>query len=203
MSYEQHIGNIIQVVATTQEGQNFIATSAPILNKVAPPRNLNTRVNLVDLMQALIGIAKSPKDLAIMLELVEEMLPNNEIMIPNLTRFSELHDISIASFKRLLSRAEDTALLHKLNTGHYLVNPFVIASKGLTSKGNEAIREIQTKWSELTVMMTASDREALVQLSNHLGLEMPLPVNPFTLSVSQQYKSKGKITEGQKTALLK
>jgi hypothetical protein len=203
MSYEIETGQNLQVRVTTEEGQSILMSKYIHKEKVTPPRNLNTKVNLVDLMQALIGIAKSPKDLAIMLELVEEMLPNNEIMIPNLTRFSELQDISIASFKRLLSRAEDVALLHKLNTGHYLVNPFVIASKGLTSRGNEAIREIQTKWSELTVMMTASDREALVQLSNHLGLEVPLPVNPFTLSVSQQYKSKGKITEGQRLALLK
>ena len=81
-----------------------------------------------------------------------------------MSKFAEQQSMSKESFKRLMKRATDESLLHKLDTGYYMVNPYIIMSKGLTfflsvfvllvaSLGNNsAVLAHQQKAAETTVL---------------------------------------------------
>ena len=104
---------------------------------------------------------------------------------------------------KLLKRAVDSKLLFKIDTGYYMLNPYIIMSKGLTSAGFEAQELAQIKWREITGLLTQQMIDKIVNLSIHLGLSNILRASEFNLSVAEYYHSKGVITEKQKQAILK
>lgn len=197
------VGKRINVKATDSDGKTFNAETQDLFKPHNKAKKLNGRINNSDYLTMLSKVAKSSKDILLLRDILDLANQANEILIPNISQLATELGSSKESLKRLLKRSDDNGLLHKLGTGHYLLNPYVLLSKGLTYAGGEKQFKTQIRWSSLTLIMTESDKQALLKLSEFLNLETPLPVNEFVLSVANQFSSKGKLSEKQRSHLLK
>jgi hypothetical protein len=116
----------------TEDGVSIVATATDKYKNNNKAKKLNARTQTMDFLQMLSEISKSSKDTLIIKDVVKEADIANEIKLVNMHKFAGSIDASVASLKRVLSRACDTGFLHKIDTGHYMMNPFVLLSKGLT-----------------------------------------------------------------------
>lgn len=196
--------HIYQVNATTDDGKRLL------LNGVTKTKStyykveeINGGINIMTLFDVLAKVCKSGLDTQVIGKLIDSADKNNEITIVNISKFADTNDISRESLKRLLNRATDEALFHKINTGHYMVNPYIIMSKGLTAGGYELQENRQIEWRKITGLITATQLNKLVVLGNYLGLQSALRATEFNLSVADYYASNGEITDKQREALAK
>ena len=196
--------HIYQVNATTDDGKRLL------LNGVTKTKStyykveeINGGINIMTLFTVLAKICKSGLDTQTIGKLIDSADNNNEIVIVNISKFADANDISRESLKRLLNRATDEALFHKIDTGHYMVNPYIIMSKGLTAGGYELQENRQIHWRKITGLITDKQLERLVNLGNYLGLQSALRATEFNLSVADYYASNGEITDKQRESLLK
>lgn len=166
-------------------------------------KEMNGRHNDMELFEVIGEISKSGKDVKVVGIITRLADYNNKIVIPNISRFAENNDMSREALVKLLKRAVDSKLLFKIDTGYYMLNPYIIMSKGLTAAGMEAQELAQIKWREITGLLTQQMIDKIVNLSIHLGLSNILRASEFNLSVAEYYHSKGVITEKQKQAILK
>lgn len=196
--------HIYQVNAITDDGNrvllNGITKTKSTYYKV---EEINGGINIMTLFNVLAKICKSGSDTQIIGKLIELADSNNEITIINISKFAEANNTSRESLKRLLSRATDEALFHKIDTGHYMVNPYIIMSKGLTAGGYELQENRQLYWRKITGLITDKQLERLVKLGNYLELPSALRATEFNLSVADYYASNGEITDKQRKALQK
>jgi hypothetical protein len=196
--------HIYQVNATTDDGKRLL------LNGVTKTKStyykveeINGGISIMTLFDVLAKVCKSGLDTQIIGKLIDSADKNNEITIVNISKFADTNDISRESLKRLLNRATDEALFHKIDTGHYMVNPYIIMSKGLTAGGYELQENRQIEWRKITGLITATQLNKLVVLSNYLGLQSALRATEFNLSVAEYYANNGEITDKQREALVK
>ena len=196
--------HIYQVNATTDDGKilllNAIAKTKSTYYKV---EEINGGVSIMTLFTVLGKVCKSGLDTQTIGKLIDSADNNNEIVIVNISKFADANDISRESLKRLLNRATDEALFHKIDTGHYMVNPYIIMSKGLTAGGYELQENRQIHWRKITGLITDKQLERLVKLGNYLELQSALRATEFNLSVADYYASNGEITDKQRKALQK
>lgn len=196
--------HIYQVNATTDDGKilllNAIAKTKSTYYKV---EEINGGINIMTLFMVLGKVCKSGLDTQTIGKLIDSADNNNEIVIVNISKFADANDISRESLKRLLNRATDEVLFHKIDTGHYMVNPYIIMSKGLTAGGYELQENRQIHWRKITGLITDKQLERLVKLGNYLGLQSALRATEFNLSVADYYASNGEITDKQRESLLK
>ena len=158
--------------------------------------------NTMELLTKLSEVAKSSKDLTILNSVIQQADTKNEIKILNISKFATEVGCSRAVLNSLLVRAVDADLLYKIDSGHYLLNPFVLMGNGLSSRKKELQVEAQVRWRELTGYLTAKDKEKLAKLSTHLELDDVLTCTDFNLSVANYYDKNGSITDKQKACLL-
>lgn len=196
--------HIYQVNATTDDGKRLL------LNGVTKTKStyykveeINGGINIMTLFDVLAKVCKSGLDTQVIGKLIDSADKNNEITIVNISKFADTNDISRESLKRLLNRATDEALFYKIDTGHYMVNPYIIMSKGLTAGGYELQENRQIEWRKITGLITATQLNKLVVLGNYLGLQSALRATEFNLSVADYYASNGEITDKQREALVK
>ena len=196
--------HIYQVNATTDDGKilllNAIAKTKSTYYKV---EEINGGVSIMTLFTVLGKVCKSGLDTQTIGKLIDSADNNNEVVIINISKFADANDISRESLKRLLNRATDEALFHKIDTGHYMVNPYIIMSKGLTAGGYELQENRQIHWRKITGLITDKQLERLVKLGNYLELQSALRATEFNLSVADYYASNGEITDKQRKALQK
>ena len=196
--------HIYQVNATTDDGKilllNAIAKTKSTYYKV---EEINGGVSIMTLFTVLGKVCKSGLDTQTIGKLIDSADNNNEVVIVNISKFADANDISRESLKRLLNRATDEALFHKIDTGHYMVNPYIIMSKGLTAGGYELQENRQIHWRKITGLITDKQLERLVKLGNYLELQSALRATEFNLSVADYYASNGEITDKQRESLLK
>ena len=196
--------HIYQVNATTDDGKilllNAIAKTKSTYYKV---EEINGGVSIMTLFTVLGKVCKSGLDTQTIGKLIDSADNNNEVVIVNISKFADANDISRESLKRLLNRATDEALFHKIDTGHYMVNPYIIMSKGLTAGGYELQENRQIHWRKITGLITDKQIQRLVNLGNYLGLQSALRATEFNLSVADYYASNGEITDKQRESLLK
>ena len=155
----------------------------------------------MELFNVLSEVAKSGKDNKLIGCLLAEANNVNEVHIHNMTEFAEAQEVSRETIKKLLNRAVQYNLLHKITTGHYMVNPYIIMSKGLTAAGYAAQETAQLKWREVTGLLTNKQIAKLVDLSHYLKLANVLRATEFNLSVAEYYHSKGEVTDKQRSKL--
>ena len=196
--------HIYQVNATTDDGKRLL------LNGVTKTKStyykveeINGGINIMTLFTVLGKVCKSSVDTQTIGKLIESADRNNEIAILNIGKFADINEIGREAFKKLLKRATDEALFHKIDTGHYMVNPYIIMSKGLTAGGYELQENRQIEWRKITGLITATQLNKLVVLGNYLGLQSALRATEFDLSVADYYASNGEITDKQRESLLK
>ena len=196
--------HIYQVNATTDDGKilllNAIAKTKSTYYKV---EEINGGVSIMTLFTVLGKVCKSGLDTQTIGKLIDSADNNNEVVIVNISKFADANDISRESLKRLLNRATDEALFHKIDTGHYMVNPYIIMSKGLTAGGYELQENRQIHWRKITGLITDKQLERWVKLGNYLELQSALRATEFNLSVADYYASNGEITDKQRKALQK
>ena len=192
------------IKAQTEEGVTVVLAQEQVTTKTFyNVQELNARISMIGLFETLAKVCKTSRDTEVMGKLLDSANNNNEVFIPNITKFSTASGISIASLKRLLTRAEEHDLIYKIDTGHFLVNPYILISKGLTSGGYAAQETAQVRWREVTGLITQAQIDKLINLTLHLNLTTGLNATEFNLSVSDYFASNGTITDKQKTSLLK
>ena len=196
--------HIYQVNATTDDGKRLL------LNGVTKTKStyykveeINGGISIMTLFNVLAKVCKSGLDTQVIGKLIDSADKNNELTIINISKFADTNNISRESLKRLLNRATDEALFHKISTGHYMVNPYIIMSKGLTAGGYELQESRQIEWRRITGLITDKQLERLVKLGNYLELPSALRATEFNLSVADYYASNGEITDKQRKALQK
>ena len=196
--------HIYQVNATTDDGKrlllNGITKTKSTYYKV---EEINGGISIMTLFNVLAKVCKSGLDTQVIGKLIDSADKNNEVTIVNISKFADANNISRESLKRLLNRATDEALFHKIDTGHYMVNPYIIMSKGLTAGGYELQENRQIHWRKITGLITDKQLERLVKLGNYLELQSALRATEFNLSVADYYASNGEITNKQRESLLK
>ena len=204
MAYITESSMLCSVGATLDDG-NRMQLSAIVSDKKGfyKVHEMNGRHNDMELFEVIGEISKSGKDVKVVGIITRLADYNNKIVIPNISRFAENNDMSREALVKLLKRAVDSKLLFKIDTGYYMLNPYIIMSKGLTAAGMEAQELAQIKWREITGLLTQQMIDKIVNLSIHLGLSNILRATEFNLSVAEHYHSKGVITEKQKQAILK
>lgn len=204
MAYVKEETSIYSVNVTSENGEIFsMDKTLPIKSSYFKIHEMNGRHNDMELFEVIGEISKSGKDVKVVGIITRLADYNNKIVIPNISRFAENNDMSREALVKLLKRAVDSKLLFKIDTGYYMLNPYIIMSKGLTSAGFEAQELAQIKWREITGLLTQQMIDKIVNLSIHLGLSNILRATEFNLSVAEYYHSKGVITEKQKQAILK
>ena len=204
MAYVKEETSIYSVNVTSENGEIFSMNKAvPAKSSYFKIHEMNGRHNDMELFEVIGEISKSGKDVKVVGIITRLADYNNKIVIPNISRFAENNDMSREALVKLLKRAVDSKLLFKIDTGYYMLNPYIIMSKGLTSAGFEAQELAQIKWREITGLLTQQMIDKIVNLSIHLGLSNILRASEFNLSVAEYYHSKGVITEKQKQAILK
>ena len=204
MAYVKEETSIYSVNVTSENGEIFSMNKAvPAKSSYFKIHEMNGRHNDMELFEVIGEISKSGKDVKVVGIITRLADYNNKIVIPNISRFAENNDMSREALVKLLKRAVDSKLLFKIDTGYYMLNPYIIMSKGLTSAGFEAQELAQIKWREITGLLTQQMIDKIVNLSIHLGLSNILRASEFNLSVADYYHSKGVITEKQKQAILK
>ena len=196
--------HIYQVNATTDDGNivvlNGITKTKSTYYKV---EEINGGISIMTLFNVLAKVCKSGLDTQVIGKLIDSADKNNEVIIGNISKFATTNGLCREVLTRLLNRATDEALFHKIDTGHYMVNPYIIMSKGLTAGGYELQENRQIEWRKITGLITDKQLEKLVKLGNYLELQSALRVTEFNLSVADYYVSNGEITDKQRKALQK
>ena len=186
----------------TDDGVRLTATAVDKYKNDNKASKLNGRVHTMDFLQMMSEIAKSSKDILIIKEIVKEADVTNDIKLVNIEKFAESIETSVESLRKVLKRAVDTGLLYKIDTGHYMLNPFVLLSKGLTFAKDGKQFDMQMRWREYTSMCAESDIIALDQLAAFVNVPA-LPAVPILISIANQYISKGAVTDKQKEVVAK
>lgn len=204
MAIEVNERVIYQVGATADDGNRMnLRATAEKDKKFFKIDELNGKVNIMNLFDTLGKVCKSGSDTTVIGKLIESADRKNEIHIPNMTKYASKVGISPESFKRLMKRATDENLLHKLDVGYYVVNPYIIMSKGLTNGGFKLQEFTQINWRKLTGLLTDKQLTKLDKLGKYLELNAGLKPNEFNLSIAEQYASNGTITDKQRECILK
>lgn len=196
--------HIYQVHATTDEG-NRVLLNGNLKTKSAyyKVEEINGGINIMTLFDVLGKVCKSGSDTKTIGKLIELADRNNEIKLGSISKFATSNGLCREVLTRLLNKATEETLFYKINTGHYMVNPYIIMSKGLTAGGYELQENRQIEWRKITGLITATQLNKLVVLGNYLGLQSALRATEFNLSVAEYYASNGEITDKQREALAK
>ncbi len=168
-----------------------------------PIKELDERVNLMGLFKSLSQICKSSTDIVILGTIIEYANAHNEILIPNQTSYAKELGISRKQLIGVLTRAEEVNLLHKLDTGRYLLNPYKVMCESACARPYKHQELIQVRWKEETGLFTELELSKLNGLSNHLELAVGLRPTAYNLSVAEYYYVNHQITDKQRKAILK
>ena len=201
MSKGRLVSTDYSTILTTEDGKQI--ESKATNNYIPPPtaKKLNARIHTMDFLDMMTKVAKSSKDIYIIKKIIEEADIANDVKLINITQFAKNIDVGVATFKRVLSRSCESGLFYKISTGHYMLNPYVLLSKGLTSRGNEAQRKAQLRWDLYDTNITESDRLAVDKLQDFLNVK-ELYIVPFVIKIANYYVSKGKVSDKQKARVL-
>lgn len=146
---------------------------------------------------------KTGNDVVVLGELLQDVNQMNELIIPNISAKAEKIEISRKHLNTVLNNAVDSNLLHKMDSGYYLVNPYVLMMPKASKSGYKIQELIQVRWKEETGLITELEYEQLIALTDYLGLSEGLRPTEFNISVAGYYARDKKISPRQKTKLLK
>lgn len=203
MAIEVNERTIYQIGAIAENGDKLrLSQVVTKKSKFYKVEEMNGKVNVMSLFEVLGKVCKSGTDTIVIGKLIDLANNKNEIYIPNMTKYASQVGISIESFKKLMKRATDESLLHKIDVGYYMINPYIIMSKALTNSGYELQEHSQITWRKLTGLLTDIQIGKLNKLSEYLELEAGLRPNEFNLSIAEYFAKNGEITDKQRKALL-
>lgn len=190
------------IPVVTPEGVPINAEAVDKYKNPNKAKKLNARIQTMDFLQIMSEVAKSSKDILILKDVINEADVANEIKLVNITKFADSIGAGVTAVKGILSRACEHGLLHKIDTGHYMMNPYVLLSKGLTYATDDGQVVAQDRWTNYSVAFTESDRIAVDKLACFVNAPALYAV-PIIVSIANQYISKGKVSDKQKAIVLK
>lgn len=204
MGYKTTKQTKVQLGATLDNGSRTIL-EADVTEKGASyvVTELNERMNLRNTFKAISEACRSSADITILGEILERTDIQNEVLLHNLTEWAAQLNVSRKHLNTLLTRAEDAALLYKLDTGHYMLNPYKIMGAKASSAGYEIQELAQVRWKELTGLYTELEIQQLLDVSDYLGLENGLTPTHFNLSVARYYSKHKTISPKQRASMIK
>ena len=186
----------------TPEGTRLNAEATEKYKNPNKAKKLNARIHTMDFLQIMSEVAKSSKDILILKDVINEADVANEIKLVNITKFADRIGAGVTAVKGILSRACEHGLLYKIDTGHYMMNPYVLLSKGLTYATDDSQVVAQSRWTNYSTVFTESDRIAVNKLAHFVDAPALYTV-PIIVSIANQYVSKGKVSDKQKAVVLK
>lgn len=192
------------VLLATDENGNHLTLAATINSATTfyPVTEVTERMNMRNLFRTLATTLKSSNDILILGEVLHETNINNDIVICNISTYATRLGVSRSTLNALLQRATDANLFHKVDTGQYMVNPFMFMGAPATDKGYQQQELVQARWKELTGLLTDLEIRQLLNLRDYLGLPY-LAGTAFNVNVARYYASHNIITAKQRTALAK
>lgn len=185
----------------TPEGTLLNAEATEKYKNPNKAKKLNARIQTMDFLQIMSEVAKSSKDILILKDVINEADVANEIKLVNITKFADRIGAGVTAVKGILSRACEHGLLYKIDTGHYMMNPYVLLSKGLTYATDDSQVVAQSRWTNYSTVFTESDRIAVDKLANFVNAPALYAV-PIVVSIANYYVSKGKVSDKQKVVVL-
>ncbi len=186
----------------TPDGTQLNADAVDKYRAVNKAKKLNARIQTMDFLQIMSEVAKSSKDILILKDIIKEADVANEIKLINITKFADGIGAGVTAVKGILGRACEHGLLYKIDTGHYMMNPYVLLSKGLTYTTDDGQAVAQGRWFNYSVVMTESDQIAVDKLASFVNTPALYAV-PIVVSIANYYVSKGKISDKQKAVALR
>lgn len=186
----------------TPEGTLLNAEATEKYKNSNKAKKLNARIQTMDFLQIMSEVAKSSKDILILKDVINEADVANEIKLVNITKFADRIGAGVTAVKGILSRACEHGLLYKIDTGHYMMNPYVLLSKGLTYATDDSQVIAQSRWTNYSTVFTESDRIAVDKLAHFVDAPALYTI-PIIVSIANQYVSKGKVSDKQKAVVLK
>jgi len=181
---------------------NLLQPYDPILQSFYHVTELTERINMRNLFRTLATTLKSSNDILILGEILHETNVINDIIICNISTYATRLGVSRSTLNALLQRATDANLFHKVDTGQYMVNPFMFMGAPATDKGYQQQELVQARWKELTGLLTDLEIQQLLNLRDYLGLPY-LAGTDFNINVARYYASHNTITIKQRAALIK
>lgn len=126
-----------------------------IVEKYYSIKNLNMRINYMDLIDYQSKICNSSKDILLFGDLFRHLDTNNYLHI-NVSKWAKEHEYSRSKVNIVLKKAIDCGFIVKISSGIYFVNPFVI--RGLGFKNNELFEACQHKWNTINTHSFDQDK---------------------------------------------
>lgn len=204
MRVNTHKETVAKLKATTEDGTKIEFKAEVTTNKEFYPVNeVDEKVNLMGLFKIMSEICKSGKDIKLLGQIIDYANGKNEIWLGNQTKLAEEFGVSRKHLSQLLKRAEEAKLLHKLDVGIYLLNPYKVLGESASKRTYKEQELIQVRWKSETGLITELELKQLIELSKHLELVVGLAPTEFNLSVASYYAGKHTITDKQRQALLK
>lgn len=105
---------------------------------------VTSRVNVVQLLNSMEKICKSPKDIRLLNCLLDKINTDGFIVISNMAGFAKELEVSRSKLNELFKRGEETGFFKKEGTGVYRVNPFVFIGK--RTRSNADRERLQIEW---------------------------------------------------------
>ena len=110
---------------------------------------LTTRINSMDMLDIMAAVCRSSKDIDLFKDIIIRADMYNEIRINNISKLALDLGLSRRKLTDMLHRLTEVRperMLLKLDTGVYMVNPFIMT--GYKMRSNAKREEAQEKWNE-------------------------------------------------------
>jgi len=202
MAFVQEIRVVNSMPAITADGIHVNLTQNQTTKKTFYSiKEMTGRISTMQLFKTMSIVCTSGTDNLVLGTLLDLSNSSNEIKILNITNFAKTIGVGLTSLKALLKRAVEQDLFHKLATGHYFVNPYIIMSDALVASGYAAQEASQLRWRKVTGLLTDVQLNQLVSLCEFTSLA--LRATDFNLSVAAYFAKHGVVTDSQLKVLAK
>jgi len=130
----------------TGEMQTVVGTTVSE-NKYYSIRDITTRINQMDYTQAVTEICRTPQQGKLFAKLMDSVNCDNRMIILNQRELAKQQGVSIDILKRVLSKLAKSNLAVKIQTGEYVINPYIYI--GRRTRSNEAREQLQAEWPSI------------------------------------------------------
>ena len=204
MAYVTETNKSGRLGATTDDGDRIVFEGLIKSKKeYFPVKEVDEKFNLRNVFIAISEACRSSKDIEILGYLLERTDYNNYITISNLSELAEELGVSRKHLNTILKRAEEATLIHKIETGKYMVNPYKIMGASACKAGYETQELNQVRWKELTGLFTDLEIQQLIDLNKYMEFDVPLRPTSFNISIAEYYAKNKFITDKQRESLVK
>ena len=144
----KEVSKIIRLTADVVDDDGSVSNISAVKEvseKYYSIKNLNMRINYMDLIDYQAQICNSSKDIKLFGDLFRVLDRYNRLNI-NISKWSKKNGYSRSKVNMLLKKALDCKFIIKEEVGVYFINPFVM--RGLAFKSNDSFEQVQQEWNK-------------------------------------------------------